>query len=411
MLGFSVRSAVNAVTVGLWFLGVCAFGCGRVRTPYPPDGAPDSAILALTVTPPTSALTWPATLQATAMAMYDDGTTRDVTSAATWSSSDMSVASVAAGVVASADFGSAVIQAALGGYQSSTTVAVTVPTLAVLSYDDMRAGNIAGIDFFPANATGNTPPLRSIRGSATTFDFLPYGMAGHGEELFVICGDINSGISVFPTGGSGNIAPLRRIAGAKTTLSSSIAFSVSDTEIVTTGQNSVLTFPTNGDGNIAPTRTITGSATKLQEALSAVVVNDEIYVADFVNQLVAVFPMNATGNVAPVRTIEGASTHLASPIVAQVFNDEIYVATSSNSIVVFPIAASGNAAPIRTIKGPLTQIAGANMLAVAGDLLFVANRNDGVLVFKTSDTGNVAPQRVLSGPATHIHQPTSIALF
>lgn len=382
-----------------------------MATPYPIDGAPNSAIVEFTVTPMSSELQWPIKQKATAMATYDDGTTRDVSTTAVWSSSNVAVARADAGVIASEGAGSAVIQASLGRFQATTRVSVTVPTLAVLSYDGDRAGNIAGIDFFTANARGNTPPVRSIRGAATALGFRPYGMAVHSQELFVSCGDSPSGICVFPTAGQGNIAPTRHIVGNLTGLAPTIAFSVSDSEIVAIGNDAVLVFPSGGDGNIAPKRKISGAATRLSSVLSAVTAGDEIYAAEFSNQLIAVFPATANGNVAPVRTIEGASTKINSPIAAREFSGELYVLSSGNSISVYPSSAAGNAAPIRTIAGPNTKLVGAHVLTVVGELLFVANRDDTVLVFSTSDDGDAAPRYILGGPATHISNPTGLAFF
>ena len=60
--------------------------------------------------------------------MYEDGTTEDVTSRATWISSDEEVATIAlsggSAVATGVDTGTVVIQAQLIGYSSSTTLKI-----------------------------------------------------------------------------------------------------------------------------------------------------------------------------------------------------------------------------------------------------------------------------------------------
>lgn len=398
-----MRPVVLALIAGLASPG--PFGCGDVVTGKP------GTIVELMVTLPQSTLAWPIAQQATATATLGDGAVRDVTAVATWSSSNPAVAAVTAGMVTSVDEGNANIEVTLEGHTASTALRVVMPTLAVLSYNDTDAGDIAGIDFFRAKATGNAGPLRSIRGPATTLGLHPYGMAVHGEELFVSCGDEIGSVSVFPVTGSGNIAPTRRIIGNKTTLSSAIAFSVSDSEITTVGIDSVLVFPTDGVGDIAPKRKIAGATTKLKNVLSATVDDNEIYAADYDNKIIAVFPVGATGDVTPSRTIDVSITKLAQPLTAQVFDNELYVVTTEDSINVYPKSASGNAARIRTIQGLHTQLQYPYMVAEYGGMLFVADRDDKVLVFNATDNGNVQPQRVISGPATNIRSPVAVVVF
>lgn len=397
-----MRPVVLAWIAGLASPG--AFGCGDVVTK-------SGTIVELAVTLPNATLAWPIAQQATATATFGDGAVQDVTAIATWSSSNPAVAAVTSGLVASVDEGNAIIEVAVGGQTASTAVRVVMPTLAVLSYNDTDAGDLAGIDFFRANATGNAGPLRSIRGPATTIGLHPYGMAVHGQELFVSCGDDIGAVSVFPVTGSGNIAPTRRIIGEKTTVSSAIAFSVSDTEIVTVGNDSVLVFPTDGAGDIAPKRKIAGATTQLKNVVSATVDGDEIYATDYDNKIIAVFPASATGDVAPSRTIDVSITQFAQPLTAQVFDNELYVVTTADSINVYPKAASGNTARIRTIQGLRTQLQYPYMVAEHGGMLFVADRDDKVLVFKATDNGNVQPQRVISGPATNIRSPVAVVVF
>lgn len=70
------------------------------------------------------------TLQMTATGTYDDGSTKNITGSANWSSSDETVATVNdAGLVTGVAAGSSTIKAASGTVEGSTTVTVTFGSL------------------------------------------------------------------------------------------------------------------------------------------------------------------------------------------------------------------------------------------------------------------------------------------
>ncbi len=89
---------------------------------------PTKRIVSFWITPanPSSAVT--GTTNFSANVMYEDGTTEDKTSEATWISSDDTVATIALsgnqGVATGVANGTAVIQAQLAGYSSSTTITI-----------------------------------------------------------------------------------------------------------------------------------------------------------------------------------------------------------------------------------------------------------------------------------------------
>jgi hypothetical protein len=129
-----VLSAVAAV--------ITLFGCGESK-PGPP---PDSTLTSITVTPANSKMTVGrnSPQQYTATGNYSDGTAKDLTASAAWSSSDHYVAAVsAAGVVSANSAGTATISAKTGTVSGSTNLSVRAlksitvtpsgPTLAVAS--------------------------------------------------------------------------------------------------------------------------------------------------------------------------------------------------------------------------------------------------------------------------------------
>ena len=87
------------------------------------------SLVSLAVTPSVTSIAAGAQLPLTATATYSDNTTKNLTSSATWSSSNTSVATVrASGVVASLSAGSATISASSDGITGSASLTVTSAT-------------------------------------------------------------------------------------------------------------------------------------------------------------------------------------------------------------------------------------------------------------------------------------------
>jgi hypothetical protein len=105
-------------------------------------GLPAAELTSLAVTPANNTLEVGATQQLIATATYADGSSRDVTASASWTSAKVAVATVGAstGMASAASAGSTVITAALGG--KSGTANLTVPT---------AAATLSSIAVTPAN--------------------------------------------------------------------------------------------------------------------------------------------------------------------------------------------------------------------------------------------------------------------
>ncbi len=99
------------------------------------------ALVALEVSPPSSALSAGQSVQLSASARYDDDSTADVTSQVSWSSSLPAVASVTeSGLVTTLAEGSALIEASSGDQSASSVVDVGPPVLVqVATYDKHSA--------------------------------------------------------------------------------------------------------------------------------------------------------------------------------------------------------------------------------------------------------------------------------
>ncbi len=108
-----------------------------------PGGQPAPASLSgLSVTPSATSIAATATVGLHAMGSYSDGSTKDLSSSATWTSSDPNVATVsAAGVVTGVASGAATIAAKSGAFTSSAAITVSGGT----------SPNLTSIAVLPAN--------------------------------------------------------------------------------------------------------------------------------------------------------------------------------------------------------------------------------------------------------------------
>src|SRR5205814_1964948 len=105
----------TAPAFGEFITGVMAFRPGSSAT-----------LTSITVTPADASIVDGSTQAYSATGTYSDSSTRDLTSTAAWTSSNTSVATIAAGGLATAaSAGSTTIQAASSGITGSTTLTIT----------------------------------------------------------------------------------------------------------------------------------------------------------------------------------------------------------------------------------------------------------------------------------------------
>ena len=125
----AVRAAASVIVLG--FLGSLA-GCGggggsgEVTTP-PPNNTP--TLQSIEITPSLKQAAAGTTAQFTATGVYTDNSTQDLTTQATWESSDSAVATVNDGLATTAGVGSTTVSAISGDVSGNTMLTVTDATL------------------------------------------------------------------------------------------------------------------------------------------------------------------------------------------------------------------------------------------------------------------------------------------
>ena len=131
--GFNVPST-QAVLIALLVLTASATmflsGCGSSSSQ--PQSQP--TLTSIAVTPPTASVAIQGTQQFAAKGTFSDGSTKDLTSSSTWSSSATNVATISPGGLATGvAAGTTTITAASGTVKGSTTLTVTTTTVALVS--------------------------------------------------------------------------------------------------------------------------------------------------------------------------------------------------------------------------------------------------------------------------------------
>ena len=111
--------------IGVLLLASLNWGCGAAG-PHSQPPPTTSTVSSLEISPTSVAIGMGATQQFAATAHLSDGTTSDLSSSVTWSTSDANVASISGkGLVTGATVGSVTISAQTGGIQASATLVVT----------------------------------------------------------------------------------------------------------------------------------------------------------------------------------------------------------------------------------------------------------------------------------------------
>ena len=118
-------------------------------------------------------------------------------------------------------------------------------------------------------------------------------------------------INIYARGASGNTRPLRVIKGPRTQLNwpGHVAIHEERGEIFVANDadNSILVFRLSDSGNVAPARVISGPRTALKNPAGIALdrLHGELWVANMGNYAATVYPVAAEGDVAPLRMIRG----------------------------------------------------------------------------------------------------------
>src|SRR6266478_6661497 len=111
-------------------------------------------LVSIAVAPPNSNILKGTTQQFTATGTYCDGSTKDITASATWTSSIPSVATVnAAGLATGVGVGTTTIQATSGSVSSATNLTVVNPLLSLSITPTLPGTRVGGAQQFTATGT------------------------------------------------------------------------------------------------------------------------------------------------------------------------------------------------------------------------------------------------------------------
>src|SRR5436190_1564425 len=116
------------------------------------------------------------------------------------------------------------------------------------------------ITVYPLDASGDTPPLRTIQGSKTQLDWAGGMSLDAGNEDLYIANDVGQSVLVFKETDQGNVAPARILKGQKTNLKNPTGVAV-DTKnrelwVSNLGNSSATCYSLDAKGDAAPLRTI-----------------------------------------------------------------------------------------------------------------------------------------------------------
>jgi DNA-binding beta-propeller fold protein YncE len=305
----------------------------------------------------------------------------------------------------------------------------------LLQGDKTHMGDPHGIAFDPKNkliyvanyGTSRMTLWSSLGARGTTAPRLPNWPASPFFRHEVVRGASRFGppsISVFPADAKGNTAPLRIIEGPKTQMNwpTGIALDVDRGEVYVANAagDSIAVFSATAEGDAAPIRIIKGPRTLLKNPNGVFVdtVNDELWVANFGNHLATVYKRTAAGDTAPIRVIRSAPLDAPTTLISNPFmiafdskRDEIVVpnCVAQPRIAWYGSQADGNVASNRFIEGQKTFL-NRTVHAVAYDDIHdevIVNQNIGqaILTFRGGAKGEEAPIRMIKGPRTQLRDP------
>jgi len=159
--------------------------------------------------------------------------------------------------------------------------------------------------------------------------------------------------------------------------------------------NSLALFNVTDDGDVAPKKLIQDAtkATELVKPAGIAIYNQEMYVVTDSMSGVLIFNVTDNGDVAPKRKFEQMGSGI------YVYNNEIFIANYTNhTVYVYDINATGSATPKRTIVGTQTLIANPIRVCVdSGEIYVSCAGNNQINVYDINADGDVAPKRTITG--------------
>jgi DNA-binding beta-propeller fold protein YncE len=126
-------------------------------------------------------------------------------------------------------------------------------------------------------------------------------------------------ITIYPRDASGDTAPVRTIRGAKTQLDwpTALALDTKRGELYVANDtgDSILVFDETADGDVAPKRVIKGAKSMVKSPTGVFFdsKHDEVWSANFGNHSATVYEATASGDAAPLRVIRSAPIETPTP--------------------------------------------------------------------------------------------------
>ena len=213
-------------------------GCGAGSL-GPGVGGPSRSLVSIAITPANAALLLGTLQQFTATGTYSDHSSQDITDSVTWSSSDISVASIAGGGLATAlTLGSVTISATSGSVTGSTTV-------------NVQSAVLSSITVRPVNKKIAPFTSQQFQAIGTYTDGSTHNVTGQVSWT-------SSNTAVATIGGSGRA---KALTPGSTTITATLG-SISDSSTLDVSNATILSISVTPSGRtIAPGTRLTFAAT------------------------------------------------------------------------------------------------------------------------------------------------------
>jgi hypothetical protein len=385
-----------------------------------------ATLQSIAVTPATASIARSGTEQFTAAGTFSDGSVQNVTTTATWSSSNSNVATIspASGLARGISVGSTQIKATLGG-TSSPAAALTV-----------TSATLKSIVVSPANATiaqGTSQPFTAIGAySDNSIQDVSSTVVWASSKSSVATIGASSGLATGVAAGTTSITATQGGAGTPVAIAAgslnSLTDSYPDLAIASQVTNSVTILLGNGDGTFSNPRTSVTygvgnqpSAIALGTFHSNTDSNVGFVVTNFADNTYSVFTGNGDGTFSQVR---GSPFPLPSgekgPIAVTVndFNNDgkadlAIVNETSNNVAVLQGNGDGTfkefpRSPLAVGSFPVA-IASGTLAGSTGPALAIANQNDNsVSVYLGNGDGTFAASS--QSPLTTSSAPGGVAI-
>jgi type II secretory pathway component GspD/PulD (secretin) len=379
-----------------------------------------ATLRSIAATPLTASVARNGTVQLLATGTFSDGTTQNITSSASWTSSNTGIASVGAGLVRGVATGSAQITAAIGGVTSPVVaLAVTSATLKSIAVTPSSRAIAAGTSLqFTATGTFSDGSTENVTSA----------VAWASSETSVATINPSSGLASAVAAGSTSITATQGAAGSPVAIAigtvNSLNNSNPDLVIASQINNSVIILLGNGDGTFSsPSQAVSyvvgnqPSSIVLGTFNTNTDSNLDFVVSNFADNTYSVFTGNGNGTFTQVK---GSPFHLPTgqtgpiAITSADFNqdgkpDLAIVDQTTNNVTVLEGNGDGTFTPFPGSPLPAGRfpvaIASGSLAGGTGPSLAIANQKDSnITVYLGNGDGTFAvssqsPLATTSAPA------------